>query len=131
MSFGNATTGVTPPPVSERVTVVSNNAAGYAVSVHRTAFQPADLPLGIAGTAPTGGQIGGGLAGGTMAAIPVPPAADLLVGTTAARSAAAGDVWDTRLGFVSPLAWRQPVYLIITVSLRLGASPGRAYFSAK
>jgi len=103
VSFGNATTGVTPPPVSERVTVVSNNAAGYAVSVHRTAFQPADLPLGIAGTAPTGGQIGGGLAGGTMAAIPVPPAADLLVGTTAARSAAAGDVWDTRLGFVSPL----------------------------
>jgi len=49
------------------------------------------------------GQIGGGLAGGTMAAIPVPPAADLLVGTTAARSAAAGDVWDTRLGFASPL----------------------------
>ena len=103
VSFGNATTGVTPPPISERVTVVSNNAAGYAVSVHRTAFQPADLPLGIAGTAPTGGQIGGGLAGGTMAAIPVRPAADLLVGTTAARSAAAGDVWDTRLGFVSPL----------------------------
>jgi hypothetical protein len=103
VSFGNATTGATPSPVSERVTVTSNNATGYAVSVHRTAFQPADLPLGIAGTAPSGGQIGSGLAGGTMAAIPVPPAADLLVGTTAARSAAAGDVWDTRLGFVSPL----------------------------
>ena len=103
VSFGNATTGGTPAPVSERVTVVSNNAAGYAVSVHRTAFQPADLPLGIAGTAPSGGQIGGGLAGGATAAIPIPPAADLLVGTTAARSAGAGDVWDTRLGFVSPL----------------------------
>jgi hypothetical protein len=103
VSFGNATTGATPAPVSERVTVVSNNAAGYAVSVHRTAFQPADLPLGVAGTAPSGGQIGGGLAGGAMAAIPTPPAADLLVGTTAARSAPAGDVWDTRLGFVSPL----------------------------
>ena len=103
VSFGNATTGATPAPVSERVTVVSNNAAGYAVSVHRTAFQPADLPLGIAGTAPSGGQIGGGLSGGAMAAIPIPPAADLLVGTTAARSAASGDVWDTRLGFVSPL----------------------------
>ena len=25
------------------------------------------------------------------------------MGTTAARSAAAGDVWDTRVGFVSPL----------------------------
>jgi hypothetical protein len=103
VSFGNATTGATPTPVSERVTVVSNNAAGYAVSVHRTAFQPADLPLGIGGTAPSGGQIGGGLAGGATAAIPIPPAADLLVGTTAARSAPAGDVWDTRLGFVSSL----------------------------
>jgi hypothetical protein len=38
-----------------------------------------------------------------MAAIPIAPAADLLVGAKAARSAAAGDVWDTRAGFVSPL----------------------------
>jgi hypothetical protein len=38
-----------------------------------------------------------------MAAIPVVPTADLLVGTTAAASTGAGDVWDTRLGFVSPL----------------------------
>ena len=103
VSFGNATTGSTPTPVSERLTVTSNNAAGYSVTVHRTAFQPADLPLGVAGTAPTGGQIGPALAGGAMAAIPIPPAADLLVGTTAARSAAAGDLWDTRLGFVSSL----------------------------
>ena len=83
--------------------MISNNAAGYSVTVHRTAFQPADLPLGVAGTAPTGGQIGPALAGGAMAAIPIPPAADLLVGTTAARSASGGDLWDTRLGFVSPL----------------------------
>ena len=103
VSFGNATTGATPAPVSERVTVVSNNASGYAVTVRRTAFLPADLPLGIAGTAPSGGQIGGALAGGAMAAIPIAPAPDLLVGTTAAQSAVAGDVWDTRLGFVSPL----------------------------
>ena len=103
VSFGNATTGATPAPVSERVTVVTNNATGYAVSVHRTAFQPADLPLGIAGTPPSGGQIGGGLAGGALAAIPVAPAADVLVGTTAARSATAGDVWDTRLGFAAPI----------------------------
>jgi len=103
VSFGNATTGSTPAPVSERVTVVSNNAAGYSLTVHRTAFQPADLPLGIAGTAPAGGQIGPGLAGGATAAIPIAPVADLLVGTTTARSAAPGDVWDTRLGFVTPL----------------------------
>ena len=103
VSFGNATTGSTPTPVSERVTVVSNNGSGYSVTVHRAAFLPADLPLGVAGTAPTGGQIGPALVGGAMAAIPIAPAADLLVGTTAARSGAAGDVWDTRLGFVSPL----------------------------
>ncbi len=103
VSFGNATPGATPAPVSERVTVASNNATGYAVTVRRTAFQPADLPLGIAGTAPSGGQIGGLLAGGAMAAIPIVPAPDLLVGTTSAPSASGGDVWDTRLGFVSAL----------------------------
>jgi hypothetical protein len=103
VSFGNATTGSTPGPVSERVTVISDNATGYSVTVHRSAFQPADLPLGVAGTAPAGGQIGPALAGGATAAIPIAPAADLLVGTTAARSATAGDVWDTRLGFTAPL----------------------------
>ena len=103
VSFGNATTGSTPAPVSEKVTVVSNGNAGYSLTVHRAAFSPADLPLGIAGTAPSGGQIGGSLAGGAMAAIPVVPAADLLVGTTAAPSGGTGDVWGTSLGFVSPL----------------------------
>ncbi len=103
VSFGNATTGSTPAPVSEKVTVASNAAAGYSLTVHRAAFAPADLPLGIAGTAPTGGQIGGALAGGTMAAVPIAPAADLLVGTTSAASGGAGDVWNTRLGFASPL----------------------------
>ena len=57
VSFGNAASGATPAPVSERVTVVSNHATGYALTVHRTEFLPADLPLGIAGTAPSGGQI--------------------------------------------------------------------------
>ncbi|MCZ7587838.1 MAG: lamin tail domain-containing protein [Gaiella sp.] len=103
VSFGNATTGSTPTPVSERVTVVSNNATGYAVTVHRSAFLPADLPLGVAGTAPAGGQIGPALVGGAIAGIPVAPAADLLVGTTSARSADAGDVWATSLGFTGPL----------------------------
>ena len=103
VSFGNATTGSTPAPVSEKVTVASNAAAGYSLTVHRAAFAPADLPLGIAGTAPSGGQIGGGLSGGSMAAIPIAPAADLLVGTRSAATTGAGDVWDTRLGFVSPL----------------------------
>ena len=103
VSFGNATTGSTPTPVSENVTVASNGNAGYSLTVHRAAFAPADLPLGIAGTAPSGGQIGGALAGGVMAAVPIAPAVDLLVGTTSAASTGAGDVWNTRLGFASPI----------------------------
>jgi Lamin Tail Domain len=103
ISFGNAISGDTPAAVSERVTVSSNNAAGYALTVHRSAFAPADLPLGLSATAPSGGQIGPQLAGGATAAIPIAPAADLLIGTTAARSAQGGDAWPTKVGFVSPL----------------------------
>ena len=103
VSFGTAATGETPTPVSERVTVVSNNATGYALTAHRSAFQPADLPLGLATSAPSGGQVGGSLAGGVTAPLPIAPAADLLVGTTAARTAATGDVWPARVGFTSPL----------------------------
>ena len=103
ISFGNAASGDTPTPVSERVTVSSNHTAGYALTVHRSAFQPADLPLGLSATAPSGGQLGGQLGGGAMSAIPIAPAADLLIGTTSAPSAPAGDAWATNVGFVSPL----------------------------
>ena len=103
VSFGTASVGDTPAEVSEHVTVLSTNSAGYALTVHRSAFQPADLPLGIRGTAPPGGQIGAGLAGGAMASIPIAPAADLLVGTTSAPSATSGDVWPLSLGFTQPL----------------------------
>ena len=103
VSFGSAATGSTPAPVSEQVTVASNDASGYALTVHRGAFAPADLPLGIAGTPPSGGQIGPALAGGAMAGIPIAPSPDLLVGTTAAPSAGGGDVWGTSLGFTGPL----------------------------
>ncbi len=116
VSFGNAVSGTTPTAVSERVTVVSNNTTGYALTVHRSAFQPADLPLGIAGSAPSGGQVGPALAGGAMAAIPIPPASDLLVGTTAAASAAAGDAWATSLGFASPLPVVAPGHYAATVT---------------
>ena len=103
ISFGNAMAGDNPPAVSERVTVTSNTAAGYALSVHRSAFVPADLPLGMTASAPAGGQIGAQLAGGAKAAIPIPPVADLLVGTTASRSAAGGDIWPANVSFVSAL----------------------------
>src|SRR5919198_1387380 len=78
ISFGNAASGDTPTPASERVTVASNHATGYALTVHRSAFLPSDLPLGLTATAPPGGQLGGQLASGAMAAIPIAPAPDLL-----------------------------------------------------
>lgn len=103
ISFGNVFSGDEPSPISQRVTVKSNIAAGYALTVHRSAFTPADLPLGMSAAAPSGGQLGPQLVGGARVAIPVPPAPDLLVGTTTRPSAASGDVWQTNIGFTSPL----------------------------
>ena len=103
ISFGHGVAGATPPSVSERVTVASNHATGYALTVHRSAFIPADLPLGLTAAAPAGGQLGGQLTGGAMAAIPIAPAADLLVGTTSAPTSPSGDSWATSVGFISPL----------------------------
>jgi hypothetical protein len=104
ISFANAHSGETPSAISEKVTVVSNNATGYALSVHRAAFQPSDLPLGLSASgAPTGAQLGGSLAGGAVAPIPIAPATDLLIGTAAGKSGGAGDVWPTSVGFASAL----------------------------
>lgn len=103
LGFGSVAPGSTPSPLAEKVTVVSNDAAGYALTVHRSAFAPADLPLGIAATAPSGGVLGSGISGSTLAGVPVAPAADLLLGTRAAASASGGDPWPTSVGFVSAL----------------------------
>jgi uncharacterized protein len=103
ISFGTAIAGDKPAAVSERVTVASNNATGYALSVHRSAFTPADLPLAISASAPAGTQIGAALAGGKLAAIPIPPAPDLTIGTSSAATPGAGDVWPTSLAFLSPI----------------------------
>jgi hypothetical protein len=102
VSFGQAVAGSTPAPVSERVTVTSSDAAGYALTVHRTAFTPGDLPLGLSATAPAGAQLGGSLGGG-LAPIPIAPAADLLIGTAAAATGPGGAVWPTSVGFAAPL----------------------------
>jgi hypothetical protein len=115
ISFGSASSGDTPAPVSERVTV-SSNTAGYALTVHRSAFAPAELPLGLTATAPSGGQVGPQLMGGAMAAIPISPAPDLLVGTTVAPSLPAGDEWATNVGFVSPLPGVPPGRYTATVT---------------
>jgi hypothetical protein len=102
LSFGGAAAGGTPPPISERVTVTSNNALGYALTVHRSTFQPADLPLLVtAATAPPGGTVSPPLAGGALVPVPAAPAADLLLGTTAAAAGAAGDVWPLSFGFAA------------------------------
>jgi hypothetical protein len=116
ISFGHAASGDTPAAVSEGVTVGSNRATGYALTVHRSAFVPSDLPLGLSASAPAGGQLGGGLGGGAMAAIPIAPAPDLLVGTTSAPSASGGDVWATNVGFVSPLPVVAPGHYTATVT---------------
>jgi hypothetical protein len=90
LSFGSVVAGSTPPPISEKVTVVSSNTSGYSVTVHRSAFVPNDLPLGIAAPA-----------GGPLVSIPVSPSPDLLIASSSAASALAGDVWPTGIGFAS------------------------------
>jgi hypothetical protein len=119
ISFGAAFAGDTPTAVSERVTVVSNNATGYALTVHRTAFTPADLPLGIASTAPAGAALGPSLAGGGRASVPIAPAADLVVGTSQSVSAAGGDAWPTTIGFTGPLPVVAPGRYSATVTYTL------------
>jgi uncharacterized protein len=91
LSFPTAVPGTTPAPLPEHVTVTSNDAAGYTLSVHRTAFTPHDLPLGI------------GVGSGGLVAVPIAPAPDLALATTSGPSADGGDAVSTSVGFVSPL----------------------------
>jgi len=102
LSFAGAVPGVTPDPLAEQVTVTSNDPNGYTLGVHRSAFVPHDLPLGIGVTLP-GGAAAGGVPDGALVAVPVSPASDLLLGSTAAASAGGTDAWATSVGFVSPL----------------------------
>ena len=91
LSFPAAVPGTTPDPLPEHVTVTSNDASGYTLSVHRTAFTPHDLPLGI------------GVGAGSLAAVPIAPAADLSLAGSSGPSADGGDTVATSVGFVSPL----------------------------
>jgi hypothetical protein len=103
LSFGAAAAGTTPAPLPANVTVSSNNATGYSLTVARTAFSPHDLPLALGATAPTGATLAPPLAGGALAPIPVTPATALAIGSKGAASAPAGDVWATRIGFSAPI----------------------------
>ena len=91
LSFPAAVPGTTPAPLPENVTVTSNDASGYTLTVHRTAFAPHDLPLGI------------GVGAGSLAAIPIAPAPDLSLAGSNGPSAGSGDTIATSVGFVSPL----------------------------
>ena len=91
LSFPAAVPGTTPDPLPEHVTVTSNDASGYTLGVHRTAFSPHDLPLGI------------GVGAGGLVAVPIAPAPDLSLAGTSGPSAAGGDTVATSVGFVSPL----------------------------
>ena len=92
ISFGTVVPGQTPAPVSERVTVVSSDPSGYSVTVHRTAVSPADLPLGIAASSTA-----------SLLAVPIVPAADLLLASATAATPTAGDVWPATVGFTAPV----------------------------
>jgi len=91
LSFPAAAPGTTPGPLPEHVTVTSNDASGYTLSVHRTAFSPHDLPLGI------------GVGAGGLVAVPIAPAPDLPLASASGPSAGGGDTVPTSVGFVSPL----------------------------
>jgi hypothetical protein len=91
LSFPAAVPGTTPAALPENVTVTSNDASGYSLSVHRTAFSPHDLPLGI------------GVGAGGLVAVPIAPAPDLSLASSSGPSAAGGDTVATSVGFVSPL----------------------------
>jgi hypothetical protein len=91
LDFGSVMPGTTPAPLAEDVTVTSTDASGYSLTVDRSAFTPHDLPLGI------------GVGSNALAAVPIAPSPDLLLGTTSGVSATTGDVWATNVGFVSPL----------------------------
>jgi hypothetical protein len=105
LSFGSVVSGSTPAPLSERITVVSNDASGYSVTVGRSAFAPADLPLGVAAPA-----------AGTLLPIPIAPAAEMAIASSTAPSGAAGDVWPTSIGFAAPLPVVAPAHYTATLT---------------
>ncbi len=103
LDFGALATGATAPLVNEGVTVTSNDAAGYTLTAHRSAFSPRDLPLGLAAAAPAGGTLATGISPTVLAALPIAPAPDLTIGSTSTAPAPAGDVWATKIGFTTAL----------------------------
>ena len=116
LGFGQIVAGSTPAPLHEHLTVTSNLATGYSLTVHRTAFTPADLPLGIGVSGPAGATVPAAFAGGALAALAGSTATELLLGTTAAAAPAAGEVWDASIGFAAPVPNVTPGHYTATVT---------------
>jgi len=116
LSFGQVVAGTIPAALPERITVFSTRSAGYELTVHRTAFTPADLPLGLTATAPAGGIANPLFAGGALAAIPLSTAADLSIGSVARAAPVAGDNWQASLGFTGALPTVAPGHYSGTVT---------------
>ena len=116
LSFGQVVSGSTPSPLHEKVTVTSNLSTGYTLTAHRTAFSPADLPLGIGITGPSGATIPAPFAGGAIVPLAGSSATELLLGTTAGAAPATGDVWDGAIGFSAPIPTVPPGHYSTTVT---------------
>ena len=116
LSFGQVVAGTIPSSLSERITVFSTRSTGYELTVHRTAFAPGDLPLGLTTTAPAGGVANPAFAGGALAAIPLLTGADLSLGSVARAAPVAGDVWPASIGFTGALPSVAPGHYTGTVT---------------
>jgi len=116
LSFGQVVSGSTPAPLHEKVTVTSNLSTGYTLTAHRTAFSPADLPLGIGITGPAGATIPASFAGGAIVPLAGSSATELLLGTTAGAAPVAGDAWDGAIGFSAPIPTVPPGHYSTTVT---------------
>ena len=117
LGFGQIVSGTTPVALHEHLSVTSNLSTGYSLTVHRTAFAPADLPLGIGVSGPTGSTVPAAFAGGAIVGF---SATDLLLGTTAAASSLAGDTWDGAVGFAAPVPAVAPGHYSATGTFTVG-----------
>ena len=116
LSFGQVLSGTTPTPLSERITVFSTRSTGYELTVHRTAFAPADLPLALTTTGPAGSTVNPAFTGGALAAIPLVTSTDLSLGSVARAAPVAGDVWPASIGFAGVLPSVAPGHYTGTVT---------------
>jgi hypothetical protein len=91
ISFGSVVGGTTPSPVAVAATVTSNNPTGYTLVATRTAFTPADLPLGV------------GVGAAALTAVPAGGSSSVTLASASAPSSAGGDVVATRIGFTAAL----------------------------